>query len=252
MTAIIAIGGAEIGVPLVDGTLKHIVVEGFHKQIIVRTGKKHPRVLFIPTAKDDSEEYIKGFQQYYASLGAGQVDVLRLISEKPSKKEIENKIMSADAIYVNGGNTYRMIRVWKKRGVDNLLKKAHKQGIVMAGHSAGAICWFTNGNSDSFNKHRPFKISALGIVDALLCPHYDTEPVRQKTLKKMLKLSRGSVAIALDECAAIEIIDDTYRVLTPATNALARRAYWQNGEYVIEEIRPTNTYKTLNGLIVMP
>lgn len=252
MKTIIAIGGAEVGVPLAGGNLETVAVKSFHKEILAHTGKKHPKVLYIPTAKDDSEEYIAGFKKYYATLGCGDVDVLRLIREKPSKQEIEAKILSADAIYVNGGNTYRMMRIWGRYGVDAALKKAYEQGIVMAGHSAGAICWFTKGNSDSFSKDRPLKVTALGIVDAFLCPHYDTEPVRQPALKKMLKQTPKHVAITLDEYAAIEIVDDKYRVLAPAKNAKVHRTFWQNGTYVVEEVQSTSAYRELSQLITKP
>lgn len=223
-------------------------MDATHKEILALTGKKHPDVLYIPTACPDSEDHIKLFREYYTRLGCNKVEVLRLISETPSKEEIQTKILAADAIYVCGGNTYRALATWRRYGVDVLLKQVHRQGTVMAGHSAGAICWFAYGNSDSFYKKKPFRVTAVGIFNALLCPHYDSEPVRQPALKKMMR-TYGKVAIALDEYAAIEIVDDNYRILTADPKAKVRRTYWKDGEYIIEYIKPAQKFQSLKQLL---
>src|SRR5665213_448991 len=84
-----------------------------HKEIVALSGKKNPNVLFIPTAADDSEARIKSFQKFYSGLGC-EVSTLRLLNQRPSKAEIKSKVESADAIYVTGGNTHRMIATWKR------------------------------------------------------------------------------------------------------------------------------------------
>jgi dipeptidase E len=226
-------------------------VQPIHEEIIKLTGKRQPTVLYIPTAGDDSEDRIKDFTKYYTKKLSCKVEVLRLLNEHPGKAEIKSKISSADAIYVTGGNTYRMIATWKRYGVDELLKQAYNRGTVMAGHSAGAICWFAYGNSDSFYKQKPFRVTAMGIFNALLCPHYDSEPVRQPALKKMMKRTPGMVAIALDEYAALEIIDDSYKILTSKPTAKARRAYWQGGKYIIEGVKPAKRLEPLGDLLTL-
>jgi dipeptidase E len=252
VSTIIAIGGDEIGTLREDGSLKPVLADSVHREIIFRTGKKHPKILYIPTAKDDSEEYIVAFQKYYNSLGCAEIDVLRLIKERPSKKDIESKILSADVIYVNGGDTFRMIEIWKKHGIDKLLKRALHRGVIMTGHSAGAICWFTYGDSDSFGKEDDFRVTALGFVNALFCPHYDTDAFRRIGLREIMKKTPHLVALALDECAAIEIVDDNYRILTATPECRARRTYWMNGEYIIEEIEPSEDFQNLNTLLTKP
>jgi len=251
MKTIIAIGGDEIGELQKDGTVKPVATESVHQEIIARTGKVNPRALYIPTAKDDSESYIAAFQRYYKKLGCGEVDVLRLIREKPTKKEIESKILTADIIYVNGGNTFRMMEIWKEHGIDNLLRKAYKKGAVMAGHSAGAICWFDYGDSDSFGKNKAYRVTALGIKNAVLCPHYDTQPFRGTGLKTIMKRTPDHVALALDECAAIEILDDKYKILAANPEAKARRCYWDKGEYIVEDIVPEE-FGNLSSLLAKP
>lgn len=251
MGIVIALGGEEIGKPL-KGKLKPVKLEAAHREVLLRTGKKHPKVLYIPTAKDDNEGYIAGFRQYYAGLGCREVEVLRLIRNHPSVKEIGAKIFSADAIYVNGGNTYRMLRIWRQYNMEGMLKRAYQKGTVMTGHSAGAICWFAYGNSDSFLKKRPFRLKALGIVNALMCPHYDSEPARQSALKRMMKRTAGMVAVALDEYAAIEIIGSTYRILSATPSSMAHRTFWKKGRYVVEDVGPTRTFQDLNTLLDKP
>jgi dipeptidase E len=253
MATIIAIGGEG---PIVEGgkIKKRVMAENAHKQTIARTGKKHPKVLYIPTAKNDNEDYIVGFRKYYTGLGCKDVDVLRLLNPRtrPTKEDIAAKIFSADAIYVNGGNTHRALVNWRRYGVDKMLSRAYRQGIILAGHSAGASCWFSFVCSDSFYKKQPFRLTGMGLVEAVICPHYDTESVRQPVLKKIMKRTPRLVAIALDENAAIEITDDTYQLVPTVPAAKARRTFYQHGEYFIEEIKPTATPRDLNGLLSKP
>ena len=161
-------------------------------------------------------------------------------------------ILSADAIYVGGGNTLKMMTTWRKLGVDSMLKLAHKRGVVLSGISAGAICWFGYGNSDSrkftSGSQKLLKVTGLGIIDALLCPHYDSEPRRQADLKRMMKTT-SKVAIALDNCVAIEIVDESYRIVTSKPTAKAYKIYWNNGKYFIEEIPASESYSDLSSLI---
>jgi peptidase E len=239
----------EIGMPHNSPTVS---TKTTHQEILRRTGKKHPRVLYIPTARLDSERYIDFFRSYYLELGCSEVDTLCLLKNPPSKQEIADKIFSADAIYVNGGNTFRMLRTWERLGVDTLLQRAHKQGTVIVGHSAGTVCWFAYACSDSFYKKHPFKLAGMGVFNAVLCPHYDSETVRQPALKKIMKRTPRLVAVALDDAAAIEIIDDSYRILTATPTAKARRMYWKRDQYVVEEIPSSNEFRDLKELLTKP
>lgn len=252
MKVIIAIGGEEVGPLDTNGQNKQVIVRAFHEEIIRRTGKKHPNILYIPAAKDDREDFIAGFEKFYTNLGAGKIDVLRLINHKPSPKEIADKIAVADAVYVNGGNSHRMLRLWKLRGVDRLLKQAWQQGTVMAGHSAGSLCWFKYACSDAFYKKKPFRATAMGWIPAVLCPHFDSEPIRQTVLQKIMKRTPGLVAIGVDEHAAIEIIDDKYRILSATPTSKARKLYWEKGEYISEDLELTETFKALPQLLRKP
>ena len=95
------------------------------KEIVFQTWKKNPKFLFIPTANYDSVEYYDVIKKHFTGLWCS-CDVLYLTRDKLTKKQIEDKIFSSDIVYVGGGNTLRMMNIWKKLGVDDILKKAYK------------------------------------------------------------------------------------------------------------------------------
>jgi dipeptidase E len=242
MGTIIAIGGGE--------TLE--ANKTIHKRIVELSKKSKPNLLFLPTASGDPYEYFDKVDEHFSSLGC-VCDVLFLIKEKPSQKIISEKIEKADIIYVGGGNTFRMMKIWKKMGVDVLLKEAYTKGKILCGISAGSICWFKYGNSDSRKFNNPdadlIKVSGLNLINALHCPHYDSEADRKPDLKRMMKKTSGTVAIAIEDCCALEIIDDKYRVISSKATAQAYKVYWHSGEFIEEIIQKTKTYKLLKELI---
>lgn len=193
MTPIIAIGGYKT-----DWSEEGCFDTPFEidQRIVKLTGKKKPKVLFIPTASSDSVGSTRAFMQVYGEKLGCPVDVLRLITEKPSHKEIAEKIRAADVIYVGGGNTLMMMNKWRRLGVDKLLIEAHKRGTVLAGVSAGAICWYEWGVSDSRqfydkNSHEYIRVRGLGLRKGLCCPHFGSslydKGFRMEGLRKILK-----------------------------------------------------------------
>lgn len=247
MGKIIAIGGGEIG-----RSGYPIETEKIDKEIIRLTGKKRPKLLFVPTASSDSESYADVAKKYFGKRLGCRVDVLYLLNKKLSKKEIEEKILKSDIVYVGGGNTLKMMNAWRRLGVDKILKKAFKKNIVLSGLSAGSLCWFNGGSSDSRkfkNDKEPFiKVTGLGFINAFHCPHYDTEKGRKKSLKDLMKKTPGT-AIALDNCSAIEIVNDKYRILTTKKQTNAYRTYWLKGKYFEEIIKPKKEFSLLSELL---
>ena len=134
MRKIIAIGGGEIGRPGVKNETL-----GIDREIIKLSGKENPKLLFIPTASGDALGYIESAQNHFGKKLGCKIDSLELIIKKYSKKEISDKILNSDIIYVGGGNTLKMMKVWRKFGVDALLEKAMKKGIDLSGLSAGSL-----------------------------------------------------------------------------------------------------------------
>ena len=131
------------------GQLRRLETLPIDRRIVELAGRKRPGALFIPTASGDPEEYIHSFHDVYGRRLRCRTDVLTLTRNRPAPREIAAVIRRADLVYVGGGNTYRMMRIWRRLGVDRLLREAAGRGTVLSGLSAGAICWFRIGHSDS-------------------------------------------------------------------------------------------------------
>lgn len=237
---IIAIGGGR--------TQKTLAID---QEIIKLSNKKNPNFLFVPTARGDDQEYIDIMQKHFTQLGCS-VDILRLVKEKPTIAIIRDKIAHSDIIYVGGGNTLRMMKLWRRLGVDKLFDHARQKGTVLCGVSAGSICWFNDGNSDSRKSINPeadyIKVTGLGFIDALHCPHFNSESDRKDSLKRMMRKSSG-VAIAIDDCAALEVVDNTYRIITSTKEAHAYKIYWRNGICHEEVIEQSHQFKNIQSLL---
>lgn len=244
---IIAIGGGEIGRPGYPVETTEI-----DKEIIKLTGKKNPKLLFLPTASSDSQGYVDVVRDHFEKRLGCEVDVLYLLNKKVSPEEMRKKIFSSDIIYVGGGNTLKMMNTWRRTGLDKLLQEAGNKGIVLSGVSAGAICWFKDGSSDSRRFTNPnaglIRVKGLNIIPVLFCPHYDVEVDRKADLKDLMKKTVG-IAIAVDNCCAFEIVDERYRIIDTKPTANAYRVYWQNGRFVEEKIEKSNNYTPISDLL---
>lgn len=247
MGKIVAIGGGSVGR---GGTRTEVTP--ISREIIRLSGKKKPQILFIPTASFDDPSYISAFQDHFGKQLACCVDVLCICLRKPSVFQIARKIHNADIIYVGGGNTLMMMNRWKKFGIDPLLRQAWSRGKVLCGTSAGAICWFRQGNSDSRKYKNPkaglIKVTGLGLIDAMVCPHYDVEKDREPELKRMMRKTPG-VAIALDNCAALEIVGNQYRLLTCKPLVGGYKVYWLKGKYFREKLAKGRKWAPLSTLL---
>ena len=248
-TRIVAIGG---GAPPWDfgkgGTRPGITP--ISREIIRLSGKKHPRLLFLPTALDDDGRYIKAMENHFGKRLGCRVRTLYLAKRKPGIVEIRREIFRSDILYVGGGNTLKMITRWKRLGVIRVLEEARRQGKVLSGVSAGAICWFRQGNSDSRKFKNPkaklIKVTGLGFIRALACPHYDADKDRKPQLKTMMKKTPG-VAIAIDNCAALEVVGDQCRAIASKPKAGVYRVFWKRGKYIREKV--SREWQPLDALL---
>jgi dipeptidase E len=241
---IVAIGGGEIrtrGTAAID------------REIIWLSNKKHPKLLFIPTASSDSDRYWKHVQEYFGGFLKCKTEVLFLIKERPANEEIRKKILAADIIYVGGGNTLMMMRLWRRLGVDKLLIAAYENGTVLSGISAGSICWFDSGHSDSMSFYNPRKwkyinVRGLGLIKGIHCPHYNgmTRGIpRRKHFRDMIGKT-GGVGIAIENNCAIEFIDGRlHKVVRSKGCSRAYKVYKKDGRVVAQQIRPaTESHST--------
>ncbi|MGB3072834.1 MAG: peptidase E [Candidatus Moraniibacteriota bacterium] len=222
---IVAIGGGELK------DLETILID---RAIVALSGKKRARALFIPTASSDALEYWESFQKVYGERLGCKTDALFLIREKPSDKEIKAKILSSDIIYVGGGNTLKMLCLWRKQGVDIWLYEAYENGIILAGLSAGAICWFRFGLSDSrrFTRKnfRFMKVRGLGLLPFIVSPHHIREKEkREKGIKDLMKHTSG-VALALDDNSAIVFRGESYEILRSQKGSKIHKVFSRHGK----------------------
>jgi len=245
--AIVAIGG---GVIRTRGTAD------IDREIIRLSNTQHPKIVFIPTASLDSPIYCSRFSDYFGRFLRCRTDALFLVSEKPSARQIERKVLSSDIVYVGGGNTLYMMRTWRRFGVDKVLKAAYEAGIVLAGISAGAICWFDSGHSDSMSFYHPqhwryINVKGLGFIQGVHCPHYNsmTRGVpRRREFREMIR-KVGGTGIALENNCAIEFIDDRfYRVIASKPYSRAYRVHKIGGNVVAQQIQKQEQLAPLESL----
>jgi len=133
--------------------------------------KSRPRICYIPTASGDAESNILRFYRRFAPTKCQATD-LQLFQRRVT--DLVDFACSQDIIYVGGGNTANMLAVWKVHSLDKALKAALSVGTILAGQSAGSICWFEQGVTDSFGTELK-QMSCLGFLTGSNCPHYDNE-----------------------------------------------------------------------------
>lgn len=147
-------------------------------------GRARPRVCFLGTASGDADGYVAKF---YAAF-ARRAEASHLSLFVRSEPDIDAFLLDQDVVYVGGGNTANMLAVWRVQGVDRALRRAWEAGVVMTGLSAGSICWFEAGTTDSFGPLAPLT-DGLGFLPGSHSPHYDGEPARRPTYHDLV--SRG-------------------------------------------------------------
>ena len=244
---IVAIGGGKVGrsSPAVRTT-------AIDREIVKLSGRKSPRLLFLPTASDDNDQYCEAIHRQFGKRLGCRVDILLMRHTHPDRASIRDRLSRADIIYVGEGNTLRMMKTWRRYGVDAEIFAAMKRGAVLCGSSAGSIAWFGWGNSDSLksaaNPTKLGRVRGRGLVHGLICPHYDTEKHRRPSLKAMTK-RHHQVAIALDECCAMVIVDDAYRVLPSVKGRNAYRVCWRGGVYREERLEQSPDFRPLGPLL---
>ena len=195
MKQIISIGGGGFGRSL--GELR------IEKYIINQCDSSKPKICFIPTATGDDSGYINNFYRAFNTLDCIPSD----ISFFKRTINLREHILNQDIIFVGGGNTKSMLAVWREWGLDIILKEAYNKGIIMSGVSAGAICWFDKGITDSWS-HDLAIMDCLGFVNGTCCPHYDEEPNRRPFVKKELVNKNIDSCISIEGFNALHLIDD--------------------------------------------
>lgn len=169
------------------------------------------------------------------------VDVLWLHDPEKRRDNLREFILQFDAYYVGGGNTKMMLELWSELGIDAVLKEAYDQGKICAGLSAGAICWFEYGSSDTNSFEDPkdtqlLLLEGLGLVAGICSPHHMREPERNLQLPDLLRIQPDKTAYALDDNAAIIVKDGEIRAVRSKQDARVREVKVDGGDVLAAEV----------------
>ena len=195
----VAIGG---GMMLPRGGIPYHV-----EHAIALSGKSAPRLCVLNQAVGDDPAY---YLRFYDRLADSPAEVRHLsLFPMPNVADPEDFLLSQDIIFVGGGSVANMIAVWRVHGIDQILRKAWQSGIVLAGSSAGGICWFEGGTTDSFGaKLRPYT-DALGMLAGSFCPHYNSEELRRPLYQQLVADRMLPGGLACDDGVGAHYIDDS-------------------------------------------
>ena len=223
---IIAMGGAALPLEL-DNLL---LIEYFLKQ----TRKRNPRVCFIGAAHGDADA---GRLRFYAGFSQFRCRPTHLPLFARTPRDLEDFVLEQDAIFVGGGNTRSMLAVWREWELDRHLRAAWQRGRVLGGASAGSICWFESGVTDSVAGPLT-AMPCLGFIAGSNCPHYDSEPLRRPGYRRMV--ARGELAggIAADDGVALHFEGARLKRIV---SSLPRASAWRvtkSGRRAIESKLP--------------
>lgn len=203
---IIAIGGG--GFSRAGGYFK---VEDY---VLRLTGKQRPRVCFLPTASGDDPGYVLKF---FAAFAGGRADAQYLPLFGTPRTDLQEFLLSQDVIYVGGGNTANMLAVWRVHEIDRYLREAYLQGTILAGWSAGMICWFEAGVTDSFGPLAPLH-DGLGLLRGSACPHFDGEAQRRPVYHRLIQ-EGFPAGFAADDNAALHFVNEELKACVAVNEA---------------------------------
>lgn len=194
---IVALGGASLAPGSTDGPL--------HQYLLDLTGRDRPRVCFLGTASGDDAAYATAFYGWFARRA--EATHLGLFDRRIA--DIEGLLVEADLVYVGGGNTANMLAIWRTHGVDKALRRAWEAGVILAGPSAGGVCWFEGGTTDSFGPTLGALNDGLGFLPGSFCPHYDSESLRRPRYHEFV--ARGDLpdGYAADDGVGLLFVDRT-------------------------------------------
>ena len=214
---IVAIGGGGFGRSLGD-----LYIE---KYIVSLCDKQRPKVCFIPTASGDNDLYKLNFYRAFSKLNCFTTHVdffSRTI-------DLEKHILNQDIIYVGGGNTKSMLAVWRDWNLDTILQKAYNSGIIMSGVSAGAICWFEKGITDSYSRSLEI-INCLGFLEGIACPHFDEEKEREPYVNDLIKKDIINSCICIEGYSALHVNNDVFKTINFGDNKKCFKLYKDNNK----------------------
>lgn len=174
------------------------------RHILGLTDAARPRVCLLPTASGDSDWLVARFYETFARSGC-EPSHLALFHSHPAG--VEEYLLSQDVIYVGGGSSANLMAVWGVHGLGSALRAAWERGVVLSGVSAGAICWFAAGLTNSLGPGFA-PVAGLGLLPGGFCPHADSDPGRLDALRALIEAGRMPPTFAVNDGAAVHLSDD--------------------------------------------
>ncbi len=205
------------------------------RYFLAATGKTTPRICFIGTASGDAESYRYKFYEAMSELDC-RATHLSLI--QPPSADLRAFVFAQDAVFVGGGNTRSLLALWREWGLDAILREAYERGIVLGGVSAGMICWFEFGVTDSIpDALTPLK--CLGWLPGSACPHYDSETERRPSFQRLIAKGAIPGGYAADDGVCLHFVDDALaHVISARQDARAYRLEPNAGGVVETALQP--------------
>lgn len=201
--------------------------------ILSQSNSSNPKVCFVPTASGDSRDYIQRFYRFFDKQDCvpNHLEIF-----KPTYSDFESFLLEQDLIYVGGGNTRNMLLLWKEWGIDKILHKAYKKGVLLAGMSAGAICWFEQGITDPENGPL-YVLNGLGFLSESCCPHYDGESERRPAYKKLMLDGNADNGYAIDNGVGLHFINEKlFKAVSSRKKSKAFSVYSEDGVFYEDKL----------------
>ena len=210
----------------------------FIRYMATLTGKPRPKLCYLPTASADSPGGMIAWFRNCAPLDVEPSVQPSFIESTQQSRSWEEVFLSVDGIVASGGNTLNQQAIWRAQGIDAVLRQAWEQGIVLGGASAGSLCWFEEGTTDSRPKELSI-VQCLGFLKGSHCPHYDAEPARRPLYLSLVGSGRMKPGYACDNDAGLYFEDDDLeRVVATRADAKAYYVSAVNGQAVERALEP--------------
>lgn len=200
------------------------------------TGRDRPRICYLPTAVGDEQAAMLRWYEMCAPLNVEPHAQPCFISSYTMDRSWRDVLLSMDGIVASGGNTLNQQAIWRAQGIDQVLREAWDMGIVLGGSSAGSLCWFEEGTTDS-RPQEVGKVECLGFLKGSHSPHYDGEEVRRPTYHRMIASGELKPGYACDNDAGIHFVDnEVRRVVKTREDAAVYYVSVQDGSVVETEL----------------
>lgn len=196
--------------------------------ILELTGKDRPRVCLIPTASGDNAAWL---DRFYELFNEDRCEATHLALFSRSVDDLYEFLSQQDVIYASGGNTVNLLAVWRAQGLADVLPRVIANGTIACGVSAGALCWFERGITDSYGPGLNPLSNGLGFLPGSFCPHYDSDPRRPFAYPEYVRTT-GVAGTAVDDGVALHYVDGQLRHVVSSRPAARAWRFAPDGDDV--------------------